>query len=211
MTTTRVRRRALIAGALSVLVLVPVSFALRDNPYIITGYETSRSIVITPEEIAENYRIIMNSDEDIPPAVQKGLACVLQSARNKHWSNDDIFLCLRLFPAEHGSRITLGTRGTVTISVVRADTGKETARAGYSEAKRPLRKGVQDGHPEKIEVNSDESGKDWTELDFLLTRHDFLLHGLKKGAYRIAMSYSSTGPGWEGEITSPPVDIEVLD
>jgi hypothetical protein len=211
MKATRIWRSLFITCALVVLVRVTPSFAERDNPYIITGYETSRSIVITPEEIAENYRIIMNSEEDILPSVSNGLACVLQSSRNKYWSNDDIFLCLRLSPAQRHSRVTLSTRGTLLLSIVRIDSGKEVAHVKYSEAHRPVRKGVQDEHPLKIEISSEGRASDWTEFDFLLTRHDFLVSGFKKGAYRAEMSYSSTGVGWVGEITSPPIDFEVLD
>lgn len=211
MNARRVWRGLFVVGAIAVLMWVTPCLALKDNPYIITGYETSQSIIITPEEIAENYRIVINSEEDITPIENKGLACVLQSSRNKYWSNDDIFLCLRLFPAKKNSSITLDTRGELRIRVIRADSGKVVATAGYSETRRPVRAGVQDAHPQKVEITSGGSESGWTELDFLMTRHDFHLRGLKKGPYRIEMSYTSTSTEWVGEITAAPIEIEVLD
>lgn len=197
--------------ALVVLLTVPHSLAVRDNPYVITGYETSRSSIITPEEIAENYRFIMNAEEDIAPTVENGLSCVLQSSTNKYWSGDDVFLCMRLFPSSADERVTLDTQAILTIKVMRADSGKEIAGVPYSESRRPSPKGVSLLHPRTVDIGGEAVNAEWTELDFLMTRNDFRVGRLEKGKYLISMSYTSREKGWIGEITSLPVDIEILE
>jgi hypothetical protein len=212
MNGARIRQTAgMVIAAGIVAVCAGPCPAVRDNPYIITGYETSRYKFITPEEIAENYRIVMNSDEELEPVTVGGLACVLQSPRNKYWPNDDIFLCLRLFPDGTMSRVPVDTRGRVHLRIVSKDSGKEVANASYCEADRPLQRGETAKHPQAVEIVKDAVYPEWTGVDFVLTRHDFRVAGLKKGAYRIFVSYASSQGGWVGEITAPPVDIVVLD